>query len=166
MKTYQFYLKSANHFLNDPSYSKMKLEEKEYVHFAGTIMAWICLESYINAISESLSRGTRLKPHEKAFLLETELRVNDEGNFHEVKIRPSTTKKILFIIHHFTKILVKDFKKMQLWRDLKNFEDIRNKILHHKDTGDIKISLDKAQEYRNIAEETISFLNSKLFRKR
>ena len=53
-----------------------------------------------------------------------------------------------------------------MWRDLKNFEDIRNNILHHKDTKNIKISLGKAQKYRDIAEETIKFLNNKLFRGR
>ena len=74
---------------------------------------------------------------------ERELRVNGEGIFEEVSIRPSTSKKILFLIHHFTKANVKDFKQKQIWKDLKSFEDLRNKIIHYKEKNNITITIKK-----------------------
>jgi len=164
MKTFKFYLGASNYFITNSSYGKLDKKEKEYYYFASVLHSWISLESYINAISESLSKGTRIKEHQKAFLQETELRVNDDGIFHEVKIRPSTTKKILFILHHFSKIDARSFRQKPLWRDLKSFEDLRNKIIHHKEIEEINIDLKKAKEYRDLVKETISYLNKLLFR--
>ena len=166
MKTFKFYLDASNYFISNSNYGKLDKKEKEYYYFASVLHSWISLESYINAISESLSKGTRIKEHQKAFLQESELRVNDDGIFHDVKIRPSTTKKILFILQHFSKIDVISFRQKSLWRNLKSFEDLRNKIIHHKEIEDITIDLKKAKEYRDLVKETIEYLNRLLFRTR
>ena len=166
MKTFKFYLDACNYFIINSNYDQLDKKEKEYCHFASVMYSWISLESYINAISASLSNGTRIKEHQKAFLQELELRVDDGGSFHKVKIRPSTTKKIMFILKNFSNVDTKKFKQKQLWRKLKNFEDLRNKIIHHKEIEDITIRLKKAKDCRDLVKETISYLNRLLFRAR
>ena len=166
MKTFKFYSAASRFFISSNDYDRLNGTEKEYHYFASVLFSWVALESYINAISESLSKGTRLGEHEKAFLLERELRVNDDGLFHEVAIRPSTTKKILFLIHYFSKVDVKSFKQKEMWRNLKSFEDLRNRILHHKEIGDIRIDFRKASEYRDLVAEAIVYFNKLLFRRR
>ncbi len=164
MKTFKFYLGACDYFITNSNYGKLDKKDKEYYYFASVLYSWIALESYINAISESLSKGTRIKEHQKAFLQETELRVNDDGVFHGVKIRPSTTKKILFIIHHFSQIDARSFRQKSLSQNLKSFEDLRNKIIHHKEIEDINIDLKKAKECRDLVKQTIAYLNKLLFR--
>ena len=132
MKTFRFYLKASNYFLSSVYNRGLNSEEKEYNYFASVVLSWIALEAFVNTLSESLSKGTRIKQHEKSFLNEQELRVSEEGIFEEIKIRPSTTKKLLFIVYNFTKLDIKKFKQTNLWRDLQSFEDTRNKIIHYK----------------------------------
>ena len=165
MKTFKFYLELSNYSFSNPYYENLDSKEKEYYHFSSVLFSWISLESYVNTISESLSKGTRIKEHQKSFLKEMELRVSDDGIFREVKIRPSTTKKILFILQHFSNININKFKKKPLWKNLKNFENLRNKIIHHKEIEDITLTLKKAREYKDLVNETIAYLNKLLFRR-
>ena len=95
-------------------------------------------------------------------ILYLKVRVNDDGIFEEIKIRPSTTKKILFIIYNFTKIDIKKFRQTKLWRDLQSFEDLRNKIIHYKEKHNITINLKKANECKDLVQDTISYLSKKL----
>jgi len=121
MKTFKFYLNTSNHFLNTSDYNELSKEEKDYNHFASVLFSWVAIESFINSVSESLAKGKRLNINEVAFLNEYEYKVNDGGNFNQNNIRPSTTKKILFILNNFSKFNLKKFKQGKIWRDLKNF---------------------------------------------
>ena len=158
MKTFKFYTNAGNHFLNIQDYVKLSKDEKEYNHFASVLFSWVALETFVNSISESLGKGKRLNLNEISFLNEYEYRVNDDGIFNEISIRPSSTKKILFILNNFSRLDMKKFKQSKIWRDLKNFEDLRNKIIHHKEKHNLDISLRKATEYRDITKETINYL--------
>ena len=163
MKNYKFYSNGSNYFLNSSYYESLKNEEREYHHFASVLLSWVALESFVNSLAISLVSGKRLNRLEKAFLKEFEIRVNEEGLLKECGIRPSTTKKILFLLQYFSKTKIKAFKQTVLWENLKNFEDLRNRIMHHKEKGDIKISLNKAYSYRDIVDQTKKELNKKLF---
>jgi len=162
MKTFKFYLNTSNHFLNTSDYNELSKEEKDYNHFASVLFSWVAIESFINSVSESLAKGKRLNINEVGFLNEYEYKVNDEGNFNQNNIRPSTTKKILFILNHFSKFNLKKFKQGKVWRDLKNFEDLRNKIIHHKEKNNLSINLKKATECRDISKDTINYITKKL----
>lgn len=164
MKTYKFYLKASNHFLSPPYLSKLNNEEKEYNNIASILLSWISIESYVNAMCESLSKGTRLEEHERLFLQEEQWSVDDEGEFRKVTIRPPTLKKVLFIIQHFTSIDIKVFKQSDHWNKLRAFEDLRNKIVHHKEKADFNINLEKAMELKTLANETIDYLGRLLTR--
>ena len=164
MKTYKFYLNAGKNFIEQSN--KTKSEEKEYNQFAATLLFWIALESYVNTLCLSLEKSTRLHPHEKSFLNERELRVSEDGFFQEVSIRPSTTKKLLFLVEYFTKSNIKDFKSKQIWRDVKDFEEMRNKIIHHKEIGDISIRKGQLKKYEETTQEVIKLMNRLIFNKR
>lgn len=166
MKTYKFYLNSSEYFLSNSKLDNLASLEKEKNMFASIIFSWLALESYVNSACESLSKGTRLKPHEKAFLEEKELRVNDEGEFREVLLRPSTTKKILFIIENFTNVNVKSFKQTKIWKDIKNLEYLRDRIIHHKEKEEINLNIKKCEDNKKLIDSSIIYLDKKLFRKR
>jgi hypothetical protein len=129
MKTFKYYLSASSHFLQNSTNPSLDSEEKEYFQLVSLLLSWIGLESYVNSIFDSLSVSTRLKPHEKSFLDEKELKVSDDGVFIESTIRPSTCKKLLFIINYFSRKKVSAFKQTRLWLEIKNFEDLRNKIV-------------------------------------
>ena len=162
-KDYKFYLKASEYFLNDPNYADLTKDEKEYHHFASVILSWVCLEFYVNTVSESLSKGKKPKIHEKYFLLEKELKVGDEGKFQKIRIRPTLLKKILFILNYFTNIDVKSFKQTEIWNNLRAFEDVRNKILHSKEEHPINIDYSRAVNCKKITEDTIKYMNKKIF---
>ena len=162
MKSYKFYLKSSDYFWDFSQNNKLNGKEKEYYYLSSVLLSWIALETFINTLSESFSVGSRLKTHEKSFLNEKELRVNEEGFFEEITIRPPTTKKILFMIHHFTSLDIKKFKQSKMWKDLKSFEDLRNKIIHYKEKNNITITLKKSKECSDLINEVIKFLSKKL----
>jgi hypothetical protein len=162
MKSFKFYLSSSNYFLDFPQDKRLNSEEREYCYLSSVLLSWIALETFINTISEDLSIGSRLKQHEKSFLNEKELKVNDEGIFNEINIRPSTTKKILFLIHNFTRLDVKNFKQQKIWKDVRNLEELRNKIIHYKEKSNIVITVSKAKECLNLVNEVIKFISKKL----
>jgi len=163
MKYQEYYSKASKFFLNY-DYESLDYEEKSYFYIGSVIFSWIRIESYINMISDSLSNSTRIELHLRKFLLEKELKVNDDGLFIEVNSRPPTTKKLLFILENFSRINVQKFKQTRLWKEVKNFEDLRNKIIHHKDKNNIKISYQKAKEVNELADELINFLTKKVFK--
>lgn len=162
MESYKFYLKSSSYFSEYTITNKINAEEKKYNYLASILLSWIALESFVNVASESLSIGSRLKSHEKAFLEEKELKVDDDGIFQSITIRPSTSKKILFLLYYFTKQDIKKFKQTEMWKNLKSFEDLRNKIIHHKEKNNIEINKDKTIKYKILVEEIIKFLKKKL----
>jgi UDP-N-acetylmuramoylalanine-D-glutamate ligase len=162
MKSYKFYLHASNYFLDFAENNSLNQEEKEYYSLSSVLLSWIALETFVNTISETFSIGSRLEKHEKCFLNEKELRVNDDGNFEETTIRPPTTKKILFILNHFTKTSVKKIKQEKIWKELKSFEDLRNRIIHYKEKNNITIDIKKAKDCRDLINESIKLLTKKL----
>ena len=137
----------------------MSRDESEYHNVAATLLSWMCFESYVNALCDSLSKGTRLNDHQRLFLTEKELTVDDEGRFKEITIRPSTLKKLIFMIEHFSSLDAKQYKQTDQWSDLQAFEDLRNKIVHHKEINDFKIDQKKATECRDLADASIKDFN-------
>lgn len=162
MITSKFYIDASHYFVTYKNYDKLDKEEKMYYILASVLFSWISLESHVNALSESLSKGTRINEYHKAFLQEKELRVDDEGKFRENTIRPSASKKILFILQNFSNKDVKKFKQEKLWKDIKNFENLRNRIVHHKEINKIEITPEKARACRNIVRKMKDYLNQTL----
>ncbi|MBI4019529.1 MAG: hypothetical protein HY364_04725 [Candidatus Aenigmarchaeota archaeon] len=157
MKTFRFYLCASKYFLDNSTRTKLS-EEREFNHIASVLLSWIALETYINTLFESLKEGTRIKEHIKAFLKEKEMKVDDDGRFKEITIRPSTTKKIIFIINYFSKKDVKKFKQKKIWKDITSLEDLRDKIVHYKEANNITISYKKSAECRRLVLDFIDYL--------
>ena len=159
MVSYDFFLNASQNFLN--SYQEAEGDDKNYYIFASILFSWTALESYTNMRSERLSHGDIIKPHEKAFLLEKELKVGDDGQFGEIDIHPATSKKIVFLIAHFSKVKVNTFKN-KFWRDMRDFEDLRNRIVHHKEENLQAVNINRAIKYKNFAFDLIDYLNKKI----
>ncbi len=162
MNNYKFYLDASSYFINCQDKNNLNDKETEYFNISSLLLSWIALETFINSVSETFSKGTRLKNNEISFLNEKELKVNDDGVFEEVRIKPSTTKKILFLMHNFTKKDTKEFKQEILWNKIKAFEELRDKIVHNKNKHQFTITQKKAIECRDIAKESITYLSKLL----
>jgi hypothetical protein len=158
MKTYKFYQRASKHFLDLPLTSKIEKEEIEYCYVASALLSWICLESYVNAICDSLSTGKRIDDFQRAFLMEKDFRVNENGEVIENTARPPTLKKLVFIIQNFSAVDVKEFKQSPLWRNLQDFEDIRNRIVHHRESDEFTIRQQDALNYNNLINQTVSYV--------
>ena len=164
MKAYHHYLQASEYFIECSK--KVEPLNKDYNYLSSILLSWIALESYINTVAETLSHGKRLQPHEQAFLSEKELKVDELGQFQDITARPSTCKKILFIINYFTKTSPADFKKTQLWQDIKGFEELRNKIIHTKSSEPIVIDRKKTEDNMKTVKDMIYYLNSKIYKVR
>lgn len=101
-------------------------------------VSWSALEAFINHIASLAKYARGLKPHEKAFLNEKKMMVDDDGEFREFKEYASTTKKYLFLLYRFSPVKNRKFRKTRLWDDIKKAEIIRDSLIHPKEN----ISLD------------------------
>jgi hypothetical protein len=163
MKTYKYYIQASKCLISSPIVSeKLEKDELEYLYLGSILLSWIGFESYINAMCESLSKGTRITEFQRAFLLEEDYKVNDNGEVGKITSRPPTLKKLIFIIQNFTNIDAKSFKQTSLWNRLRSFEDLRNKIVHHKEKNDFDISLQDAFNCQNLVIETVAYLRKLL----
>ncbi|MBS3050652.1 MAG: hypothetical protein J4400_00690 [Candidatus Aenigmarchaeota archaeon] len=118
------------------------------------IHSWVLLEAYVNYAADILS-VSKIKEHERLLLLDKELRLNDDGEFKETVSHIPTLKKSLFVLHRFSKINSKKFKRDQLWNDIKNCERVRNTIIHPKRVDIDKFNVKQAQIMR---ESVINFI--------
>ena len=67
---------------------------------------------------------------------------------------------------YFTTETEKKFRTRQIWRDLKDFENMRNKIIHHKDIEEIIIGKKRLEKYEYTSKEIIKLMNKIVFKKR
>ena len=66
------------------------------------------------------------------------------------------------MISHFTNLNIKTFKQKKMWKDIKNFEELRNKIIHYKERNNVKRTIRKAKECNELICEIIKFISKKL----
>ncbi|MFA4946725.1 MAG: hypothetical protein WC607_04295 [Candidatus Micrarchaeia archaeon] len=166
MNVYEFYLDASYAFINNPKYSELSKEERDYSNFASTLFSWLALEAYVNSLAFSLSKGSRVNKFIKLFLEEQTNFVDDTGNITLAKFRLSTTLKILFMLRYFSRVNPAQFKKTRLWTDVKNFEDLRHNLIHPKEKRTIScITFKKASEFEDLSVEMIDYLHKKILNK-
>ena len=129
--------------------------------------SWCALEGYINYITSIAKYAKKLHPHEKAFLSEMKLRINDNGEFTEGRKYYPTAAKILFILNRFSSVSQKKFKQTKLWNNIKISEDLRNNLTHPKDDYNFNIiNKAKAEFVNKTVKDAIKYLNSKTIKGR
>lgn len=150
--------------LNEKDYQGI---DREALIVSVILNSWCSLEGYINFITSIAKCAKKLYPHEKAFLNEKKLRVNDNGEFTEGREYYPTATKILFILNRFSSVSPNKFKQTILWNNIKISEDIRNILTHPKE--DLNFSLinkSKAEFVNNTVREAINYLNKKTLKGR
>lgn len=148
-------------------YSKKNIKEMEEDNnpdeplcVSAIINSWIAVEAFINHIISIAGYASKLAPHEKAFLDEKYLEINEDGIFFDRRRYFPTTTKILFLLNKFSRVDQKKFKKSRLWGSIKRAEKIRNGLVHPKDDTDFNvINRGNAISVRKIAIETIRYIN-------
>ncbi|MEW6715029.1 MAG: hypothetical protein AB1306_08080 [Nitrospirota bacterium] len=136
--------------------------DREALIVSVILNSWCSLEGYINYITSIAKYAKKLYPHEKAFLSEMKLRINDNGVFAEGREYYPTATKMLFILNRFSSESPTKFKQTKLWNNIKISEDIRNKLTHPKE--DLNFNLlnkSKAEFVNNTVREAIKYLNKK-----
>lgn len=142
-----------------------KGDEYDYFAIATIITSWVLLETYVAQVSQTLSIGRKLAEHEKAYLQEKELKVDQAGIFRDHKSFPPTSRKILFILNLFSKKSPKEVKEMRLWSDLADCEDLRNRLIHPKGDEFTELRLQKVEKFRDTVIEFIRYMQKSIFKK-
>ncbi|MCZ7383384.1 MAG: hypothetical protein O8C63_01400 [Candidatus Methanoperedens sp.] len=159
--------RSCNFFLQLAEPEKNAIKRKSFA-LSVVINSWVLLEAYINYLSEILAKA-KIEKHEKALLLDKELKLNDEGVFVEVRSHSSTSKRILFILRNFSTVDVEEFRKTKLWGEIQNCEKIRNDLIHPKTLTnkflDHQITIKKSESFRTSIVLLIKTVNKKVLNK-
>lgn len=132
------------------------------------INSWVLLEANTNYLSEILAKA-KVESHERALLLDKELKLNDDGSFIEIRSHSPTLKRVLFILRRFSTIDIGEFKKTEIWQNIQNCEKIRNDLIHPKTITkrylERQITVKKAEEFRTNIISFIKMINKKVLNK-
>jgi len=90
------------------------------------------------------------------------LRIDDNGQFIECREYYPTATKILFLLNRFSSISSKNFKQTKLWENVKISEDLRNNLIHPKESlSSASLNKGKAKLVNDTVKEAIKYLNNK-----
>lgn len=129
------------------------------------INSWVLLEAYTNYLAEILSKA-KIDLHEKALLKDKELKLNDLGQFIEIRSHSPTLKRTLFVLQRFSSSFnIDEFKKTEMWLNIQQCERTRNDLIHPKtitkDYLEHQITIAKAEKYRENVNLFIKFVGKK-----
>lgn len=150
--------------------AKVEGKETKRKSFSLSVMinSWVLLEAYTNYLSDILSKA-KIESHEKALLVDKELKLNEEGVFVENRSHSPTLKRILFILRKFSDVDVDKFRQTDIWREIQNCEQIRNDLVHPKSMTrryvEHQITIKKAEKFRSDVILFIKFVNKKVLHK-
>ncbi|MGB8218449.1 MAG: hypothetical protein WCE94_14225 [Candidatus Methanoperedens sp.] len=165
------YLKMLNRssklFLQLAETEKSAIKRKSFA-LSVVINSWVLLEAYVNYLAEILAKA-KIEAHEKALLLDKELRLNDDGVFIEVRSHSPTSKRILFILRRFSNKDVEEFRKSTVWEEVQRCEKFRNDLIHPKTLTskylDHQITIKKSESFRTSIISLIKILNKNVLNK-
>jgi len=158
---------SSKLFLN---LAKIETDPKKRKAFVLSVIinSWVLFEAYNNYLSEILSKA-KIEPHEKALLQDKELRLNDMGNFVEIRSHSPTLKRTLFILQKFSTVNIEEFRKTKIWEDIQKCENIRNDLIHPKTITkkylEHQITIKKSENFRTDIITFLKFINKKVLSK-
>jgi hypothetical protein len=120
----------AKHFLEKAGSATEEVARNAYLH-AAMMLAFCSLEAHLNAISEELAGRPEFSVHERAILLEQEVRLEDGdfvlGGFKMLRLED----RIQFLHRKFSG---RPFdKKIEWWARLKEAMAARNRLTHPKE---------------------------------
>lgn len=129
-------LEEAKRFLERAAGATEKEAQDAFLHSA-LLLAFCSLEGHINAISVELAVRPEFSTHEKALLLEKEVRLQD-GEFVLTGLRMTRIEdRILFLHRHFSGKALDTSVKW--WGQLGHATSIRNRLTHPKNVQPVTI---------------------------
>ncbi len=155
-------LNSADWYLEKINNKDYDGIDKEALVVSAIINSWSALEAFINYIASVAKYARILSEHERAFLNEMKLRIDDNGQFIECREYYPTATKILFLLNRFSSISSKNFKQTKLWENVRISEDLRNNLIHPKESlSSASLNKGKAKLVNETVKEAIKYLNNK-----
>lgn len=161
---FQILNRSSKMFLEMAETEQNSIKRKCLI-LSAVINSWVLLEAYGNYVSEIMAKGKMCK-HERAMLLDKELKLDNDGRFSETNSHSPILKRMLFLLDNFSAVDIKVLKTTTLWNKIKICEDLRNSLIHPRNqaSGD-SITIAKAREYRHDIVQFIRYVNQKVFRR-
>lgn len=159
--------RSSNLFLQLAE-SEKSATKRKYFALSVVMNSWVLLEAYVNYLSEILAKA-KIEAHEKALLLDKDLRLNDDGVFIETRSHIPTLKRLLFILRNFSDMDIEEFKNSIVWEEIQKCEKLRNDLIHPKTLTtkylDHQITIKKSESFRANIISLIKTINKKVLNK-
>lgn len=129
-------LEEAKRFLEKAIEADEPESEAAHLH-AALMLAFCALEAHTNAIADEFAVRPELTVHEKAVLLEQEVRL-DKGQFRVGGLKMyRLDERILFLHHRFAPSPLDRTEKW--WGDLSIAIELRNRLTHPKGKPGVKL---------------------------
>jgi len=125
------------------------------------------MEGWVNYIAHSFAEADHsLTKYEISFLKEKKIEVNGDGiiritNQDEYR---STLTKLVFVFRRFGDNFDMKHNLPDLWRRLKEIEQIRHSIVHPKTRNEeLLLSLEDAEKCFNVVVELVNLLKERIY---
>lgn len=154
---FEEYLQDASEFFEEAKRAKDERVARRYYR-AAIFYTSGAMEAFVNFIADTLEKGGTFTEHEIAFLTDKNLTFSQKSWSVTGKIEYHRVEdKVKFLLSKFAPNF--DFNN-QAWSSLMSLKDIRDSLIHPKNTEDEKT----AEEYRKILSSglhgVISTMNS------
>lgn len=164
-------LKDSRNFLVFARNASRKGEDDLVLTYSRAVFfsTWSAMEGWINYIAFSFAEtDSLLTMYEISFLKEKKIEIDDNGmirvsNQDEYQ---STLTKLLFLFQRFGGNFNLKSEEPNLWREIKEIEQIRHAIVHPKTRDEeISINLSDAERCYAIINKTIDLLKVRIYGK-
>ena len=153
-------LEEAKRFLETAVATDDEVRRDAYLH-AALMLGFSSLEAHINAICEEFSSRPEFSVHEKAFLLEQEVRL-EGGEFRCGGLKMSKLEdRITFLYRHFSGKSLD--KQAACWSALGTSIKLRNKLTHPK--GIPAVTVDSVQSAIRSIIDALDSLYQAIYKK-
>lgn len=153
-------LEEAKRFLERADQSTDKTAQTAYLH-AALMLAFCALEAHINVVSDEVAQWSDVTEHERAVLLEKEIKLKDGEFVLNNKLQMFRIMDRLFVLHRIAKGGVQPGQWQQ---NLSGALDLRNKLTHPKVVPAITVAAIKSAVMAVI--ETLDALYLAVYRRR
>lgn len=139
-----------------------------------TILAWAATESFVNDMLDDFGSLPEdlFELHERAFLLEKRLSFVDRGNEMGQFVLKDTEyqrlgDKILFLVARFGGSADRYISRGgTLWQNFQAFKKARDNLVHPRRGQEIELSIEKVQEYVEVAKAVIELVSQRVWKRR
>jgi hypothetical protein len=173
MREFRDYLKYARKHLSLAEEAAKKQDNTELFLIPAIILAWSAMESFVNSRCEDLNSlpNDIFELHERAFLLEKHLRLQDSGDkigkfILEGSEYQTLENKIFFLLSKMGTKGAASLKGGTLWQRFKTFKDVRDNLVHPRRFKEINLKVQDVKENVDTAQELIQEISERIWGKK